>query len=170
MSQAVTKTIDQLMQANEAHHRQIEEAEVVIRDLRASEAAHSDGPRQGGRHRILVVDDNRDSADSLAMLLKVMGHEVSTAYGGEEAVEAGAAFVPDVVLLDIAMPTLNGYETCLLIREQPWGKAAFLIALTGWGQAGDRLRSEQTGFDAHMVKPADAALLLKTLAARPAPG
>ena len=120
------------------------------------------------KHRILVVDDNRDSADSLAMLLKVMGHEVNTAYDGEDALEAGAAFDPDVVLLDIAMPKLNGYETCMLIREQPWGKAAFLIALTGWGQAGDRLRSEQTGFDAHMVKPADATVLLKTLAGRPA--
>jgi signal transduction histidine kinase/ActR/RegA family two-component response regulator len=119
------------------------------------------------KYRILVVDDNRDSADSLAMLLKIMGNEVSTSYDGQQAVEAGAVFRPDVVLLDIAMPKLNGYETCHLIRAQPWGKGVFLVALTGWGQEEDRRRSERTGFDDHMVKPVDAAALLKSLAGRP---
>lgn len=118
-------------------------------------------------YRILVVDDNQDSADSLAVLLRLMGNEVRTVYDGEEAFEVGEEFRPDVVLLDIAMPKLNGYETCLLIRQQPWGKAAFLISVTGWSRAEDRQRSEESGFDHHMVKPVDPASLLKSVTARP---
>ena len=85
------------------------------------EAGERAGPA-AGRRRILVVDDNRDAADSLAMMLRLMGHEVRTAHDGLEAVEAAAAFRPDVVLLDIGMPRLNGYDACRRIREQPWGK------------------------------------------------
>jgi len=114
--------------------------------------------------RILIVDDNQDSADSLAMLLEIMGNEVRTAYDGEQAVEAAEAIRPDVVLLDIGMPKLNGYDACRRIREQPWGKGMFLIALTGWGQEEDRRRTEEAGFDRHMVKPADAAVLMKLVA------
>ena len=116
------------------------------------------------RCRILIVDDNHDSADSLAMLLQIMGHEVGTAYDGEEAVEAAGALQPDVVLLDIGMPKLNGYDACRRIREQPWGKGMFLIALTGWGQEEDRRRTEEAGFNHHMVKPVDPAALMKLLA------
>jgi PAS domain S-box-containing protein len=113
--------------------------------------------------RILVVDDNHDSADSLAMLLQIMGNEVGTAYDGEQAVEAAEAIRPDVALLDIGMPKLNGYETCRRIREQPWGQGMFLIALTGWGQAEDRRRAEAAGFNLHMVKPVDPEFLMKLL-------
>ncbi|HEY7313938.1 MAG TPA: ATP-binding protein [Gemmataceae bacterium] len=113
--------------------------------------------------RILIVDDNRDSADSLAVLLKVMGNEVGTAYDGEQAVEAAATLRPDVVLLDIGMPKVNGYEACRRIRQQPWGQGMFLIALTGWGQEEDRRRTEQAGFDRHMVKPVEPAALMKLL-------
>ena len=91
--------------------------------------------------RILVVDDNRDAADSLAMLLQMMGNEIRTAYDGAEAVVAAAEFRPDVVLLDIGLPKLNGYEACRRIREQPGARRMVLIAQTGWGQEEDRQRS-----------------------------
>lgn len=107
------------------------------------------------QHRILVVDDNWDSADSLAMLLRLSGHEVDTAHDGLEAVEAAATFHPDVILLDIGLPRLNGYEAARQIREQRRDKGLVMVALTGWGQEEDRRRSEEYGFDAHMVKPVD---------------
>ncbi|MGH8468864.1 MAG: ATP-binding protein [Gammaproteobacteria bacterium] len=114
--------------------------------------------------RILVVDDNRDSAESLAMLLNLMGNETHTAYDGLEAVEAAATVRPDVILLDIGLPKLNGYEACRRIREQPWGKNMVLVALTGWGQEEDRRKSREAGFDGHIVKPVDHAALTKLLA------
>jgi signal transduction histidine kinase/PAS domain-containing protein/ActR/RegA family two-component response regulator len=114
--------------------------------------------------RILVVDDNRDSATSLAMLLKLTGNETHTAYDGEEAVEAAATFRPDVVLLDIGLPKLNGYEAGRRIREQRWSKGIVLVAVTGWGQEEDRQRSRDAGFDGHLVKPVDLAALETLLA------
>ena len=114
--------------------------------------------------RILVVDDNRDSAESLAELLELIGNRTHAAYDGLEAVEAAEAFRPDVVLLDIGLPKLNGYEAARKIRERPWGKNVVLVALTGWGQEEDRQKSREAGFDAHMVKPVDFAALKKLLA------
>ena len=113
--------------------------------------------------RILVVDDNRDSAGSLAMLLRLTGNEVHTAHDGLEAVEAAEVFRPDVVLLDIGLPKLNGYEAGRRIREQQ-GKGVVLIALTGWGQEEDRRRSKEAGFDYHMTKPVELDDLQKLLA------
>jgi CheY-like chemotaxis protein/two-component sensor histidine kinase len=113
--------------------------------------------------RILVVDDNRDSADSLAMLLRIMGNDVHTAHDGLEAVGAAAVFQPDVVLLDIGLPKLNGYEAGRRIREQQ-GKGVVLIALTGWGQEEDRRRSKEAGFDHHLTKPVELDALQKLLA------
>ncbi len=121
-------------------------------------------PTPTAARRILLVDDNRDSAESLAMLLTLAGNETHTAHDGLEAVEAAAAFRPDVVLLDIGLPKLNGYEACRRIREQPWGKTMVLVAVTGWGQEEDRRKSKDAGFDAHMVKPVDYAALMKLLA------
>ena len=95
--------------------------------------------------RILVVDDNVDSADTLTQLLTILGHETGTAYDGEAAIAAADAMRPNVVLLDIGMPKLNGYEACRRIREQEWGKSIFLVALTGWGQAEDRARTREAG-------------------------
>ena len=115
--------------------------------------------------RILVVDDNRDAAASLAMLLKITGNETHTANDGLEAVEAVATFRPEMVLLDIGLPKLNGYEACRRIREQPSGKNIVIVALTGWGQEEDREKSRNAGFDGHMVKPVDFAALTKLLAA-----
>jgi CheY-like chemotaxis protein len=114
--------------------------------------------------RILVVDDNRDSAESLAMLLEVHGHQTFRAHDGLEAVEAATRLQPDVILLDIGLPTLNGYETARRIRERRGGKRPMLVALTGWGQEEDRRRSEEAGFDAYMVKPVDYRALEKMLA------
>jgi CheY-like chemotaxis protein len=112
----------------------------------------------------LIVDDNRDSADSLGSMLRIMGNDTRIAYDGEAAVEAATAFRPDLILLDIGLPKLNGYEVCRRIRDQPWGKGMVLIALTGWGQEDDIRRSQQAGFDHHMVKPVEPNALTKLLA------
>ncbi len=116
------------------------------------------------KRRILVAEDNQDTADSLAMLLRVAGHEVHAVHDGQEAVEAAQWFRPDVILLDIGMPKLNGYDACRLIREQPGGRNVVLVALTGWGQDEDRRRSQEAGFDEHLVKPVEPADLEKLLA------
>ncbi len=113
--------------------------------------------------RILIVDDNRDSADSLAMMLKMMGHETSAVYDGEEAVSAASAFTPDVILLDIGLPKLNGYEACRRIRKLEPGKDMVIVAQTGWGQEEDRQRTHEAGFDHHFVKPVDPQALMKLL-------
>jgi len=114
--------------------------------------------------RILIVDDNKDGADSLAMVLKMMGNDARTAYDGKEGVELAGEFRPEVVLFDIGMPKLNGYEACRLIRKEPWGRKVIVIAVTGWGQDDDRQRSHDAGFDHHMVKPVDPQALMKMLA------
>jgi CheY-like chemotaxis protein len=103
--------------------------------------------------RILVVDDNRDSADSLARLLELMGHQTTIAYDGPSAVDSAESFRPEVALLDVGLPGIDGYEVCRRIRAQEWGKDIVLIAATGWGQPEDRRRSREAGFDHHMVKP-----------------
>ena len=114
--------------------------------------------------RILVVDDNRDGADSLAEMLKMVGNDTRTAYDGQAGVDAAGEFRPDVILLDIGLPKLNGYEACRRIRNEPWGAGVVLIALTGWGQDEDRRRSHEAGFDRHLVKPVDPQALMKLLA------
>lgn len=114
--------------------------------------------------RILVADDNQDAATSLALLLKIMGHETRTAHDGREALDVAAVFRPDVTLLDIGMPKLNGYDVCRRIRQQAWGKGMLLIALTGWGQEDDKRQALEAGFDHHMTKPVDPAALEKLLA------
>jgi len=116
------------------------------------------------KRRILVVDDNMDSAESLAMLLTLAGNETHAAFDGLEAVEAAATFRPDVILLDIGLPELNGYDVARQIREQPWGQKMVLVALTGWGQEDDRRRAQEAGFNHHFTKPVDPAALKKLLA------
>ena len=113
--------------------------------------------------RILVVDDNHDSALSLAMMLSIMGHETRTAHDGEAALTIAESFLPDVVLLDIGLPKLNGYEVAQRIRENAWGHSMFLIAVTGWGQEEDRQRSSEVGLNVHMVKPVEPAALERLL-------
>ena len=134
---------------------------------------HMADPNPAGAHpvtpaprplRILVVDDNQDSAMSMAMMLSIMGHETRTAHDGESAVEAAESFLPEVVLLDIGLPKLNGYEVAQRIRERAWGASMFLIAVTGWGQEEDRQRSSEVGLNVHMVKPVEPAALERLFA------
>ncbi|KQT07687.1 ATP-binding response regulator [Ramlibacter sp. Leaf400] len=109
--------------------------------------------------RIVVADDNVDAAETLAALLSEMGHEVREVNDGEAAVQAAAAFDPHLVLLDIGMPKLTGYEACAQIRRQPGGDRRLMVAVTGWGQPQDLQRSQDAGFDRHLVKPIDPQVL-----------
>jgi CheY-like chemotaxis protein len=140
-------------------------ADNPMADVNSTTAANvTSAPR---RFRILVVDDNHDSALSLAMMLSIMGHETRTAHDGETAVDTAEQFLPEVVLLDIGLPKLNGYEVAQRIRDHAWGRAMFLIAVTGWGQEEDRQRSSEVGLNVHMVKPVEPAALEKLLAGLP---
>jgi len=116
--------------------------------------------------RILVVDDNRDSAETLSMLLELMGNEISVAYDGEQALVIANEVKPDVVLLDIGLPMMNGYEVARRIRQEPWGGNPILVAITGWGQTEDKDLSRESGFDHHLVKPVDHDHLLKLIQKR----
>jgi PAS domain S-box-containing protein len=117
-------------------------------------AGHADiGPRAMTKRRVLVVDDLRDNADSLSLVLQAMGHEVQVAYDGEQALLAAEQFRPDVALVDLGMPNVDGYEVCRRIRARPWGHTVLLVAQTGWGQEFDRRRTAEAGFDHHLVKP-----------------
>jgi signal transduction histidine kinase/ActR/RegA family two-component response regulator len=128
----------------------------------------TDAPEQSGgtapKRRVLIVDDNRDAAASMAMILELMGHEVETAHDGLAALEAAAAFRPDVMLLDIGLPKLNGYEVARSLRQQPWGEQVILIAVTGWGQEEDKRRALEAGCNYHLTKPIDPDGLEKLLA------
>jgi len=126
-------------------------------------------PLTGSALRILIVDDNRDGADSLSHMLQLMGNDTRTAYDGVEAVDAAGNFRPDVVLLDIGLPRLNGYDACRRIRGQSWADNVVIFAMTGWGQEEDRRRSHDAGFDHHMVKPVEPKTLMSMLAALPRP-
>jgi len=126
-----------------------------------------DGPAPAKAQRVLVADDNRDAADSLAFMLRVAGHDVRIAYDGQQALDLAETFRPSLALVDIGMPRLNGYETARRLREKSYGADLTLIALTGWGQPDDRNRSLAAGFDHHVVKPIDPPLLERLLAAPP---
>jgi len=113
--------------------------------------------------RILVVDDNRDSATTLALLLKMTGNETKTAFDGMEAIVITETFKPDVILLDIGLPKMNGHDTCRAIRQKSWGKDILILALTGWGQEEDRRKTAEAGFNNHLVKPVDHIALSKLI-------
>src|SRR5262249_6901807 len=121
------------------------------------------------RRRILVVDDNADAARSQAMLFELEGHEVRSAYDGPQAMGLAASLRRDIALLDIGVPSLDGYGVARWIRSQPWGAAIELVAVTGWGQEQDRRRTHQAGFNAHLVKPVAPEVVLQLLAGLPAP-
>jgi PAS domain S-box-containing protein len=152
-------------------------SEFVVRLPAAAEAQKASASEQpapvGGSssvsptaHRILVVDDNRDSAASLAALLDIAGHETLTAHDGPGAIDAAESFRPDVVLLDLGLPKMDGYAVCRTLRRQPWGQDIILLALTGWGQEEDRRKSRDAGFDDHLVKPVDHTTILELVASR----
>ena len=117
----------------------------------------------GARRRILVVDDNRDAADTLASMLDVMGHDVRVAYSGRSAIATADAFRPALIFMDIGMADVNGYETTRRIRARPWARETRVIALTGWGQESDRARSRAAGCDDHLIKPVEIAAVEKLL-------
>jgi PAS domain S-box-containing protein len=127
-------------------------------------AAHEVGARPAARRKILVVDDNRDSATSLAAMLAMMGNETRSACDGIEAIEVAASFVPDVILLDIGMPRLNGYEACRRLRMRAELQHVVIVACTGWGQEDDKKTAAAAGFNFHLTKPVDPAALEKLLA------
>jgi CheY-like chemotaxis protein len=110
-------------------------------------------PLPGTAKRVLVVDDNQDAAEMLAVLLTAWGLQTRVAYDGPSALTIAQDFEPAVALLDIGLPGLDGYDTARRMRQQPWGRTALLVAVTGWGQAADLARSREAGFDHHLVKP-----------------
>ena len=116
------------------------------------------------RRRILVADDNRDAADSLAYMLRIGGHDVRTAYDGQQALDVAQTFLPSLALLDLGMPRVNGYDAARRLRQSEHGRDMLLIALTGWGQPDDRNRSLAAGFDHHLVKPVDPSMLERLVA------
>ncbi|MDC0936818.1 PAS domain S-box protein [Pirellulales bacterium] len=113
--------------------------------------------------QVLVVDDNRAAADMLRIILEKLGGKIRTAGDGREAIQLAESFRPDIVLMDLGMPTMNGYEAARHIRRQSWGKEMLLVALTGWGQDEDRRKTSEAGFDFHVVKPVELATLLELL-------
>jgi CheY-like chemotaxis protein len=113
--------------------------------------------------RVLIADDNHDAAVSLSMLLQAMGHDTRVVHDGVEALEEAEIFRPDIVLLDIGMPRLDGYETARRLASQPWAAATQIVAVTGWGQETDRQRAKDAGFHRHLVKPVDLDALREVM-------
>lgn len=115
------------------------------------------------QRKVLIVDDNHDAARLLSLIVKMLGNEIRLAGNGEEAIQVAAEFNPEVILMDIGMPRMNGYEAARRIRQEPWGQSMMLVALTGWGQDEDKQRTREAGFDFHLVKPAEPAELQRLL-------
>jgi PAS domain S-box-containing protein len=127
-------------------------------------------PQKAPAKRVLVVDDNVDAADTLGMLMRSLGHEAKVVYDGMQALQAAEEFRPDVVLLDIGLPGINGYEVARRLRSRKGGQSAKIIAITGWGQDADRARAREAGFDVHLVKPVNEAALQHLVEANGNPG
>jgi PAS domain S-box-containing protein len=137
---------------------------IYTEETRENETADAEHQPKLNSHRVLVVDDNVDGAESLALLLQLEGHETMMAHDGQEAVAIAEATRPEAVILDIGLPGMHGYVACVAIRKKPWGREVVLVAVTGWGQEEDKNRSKEAGFDAHVVKPVDHVALIKLLA------
>ena len=120
-------------------------------------------PAAGRRRRILVVDDNRDAANALQMFLKILKHDTRVAFSGQQAIDVAEDFHPDMILMDIGMPEMDGFEAARRMRERPWSANTQMVALTGWGQDEDRRRSRESGFDHHFTKPLNTDALLSLL-------
>lgn len=137
------------------------------------QASRSTGASRNGRAaapvKVLVVDDDRDSVEMLKILLDMNGGATHVAYDGAEAVKLAEALRPEIILLDIGLPKIDGYEACRRIRQQDWGRHMLVVALTGRGHDDDRAMSQRSGFDMHLVKPVEPELLLTVLAATPRP-
>ena len=142
---------------------------ITVRATPTGGSVEDDSATPTARRRILVVDDNVDSANTMAQLLEVLGNDVRTAHDGEAAIAVAAQLRPDLVIMDLGMPRLNGYEAARRIREQPWGARIVMVALTGWGHADAVEASVHAGFDHHLVKPVDIGALAQLLAGEPPP-
>ena len=125
--------------------------------------AGSNGVNRDTARRILVVDDNTDAAALLAVLLRLEGHEVQTAANGGEALDIAEQFRPEIVIMDLDMPGVDGLEASRRLRARPWGKTVLIAALTGWGRESDRLRAREAGVDLHFLKPVDTEQLMEAL-------
>jgi CheY-like chemotaxis protein len=119
------------------------------------------------RRRVLVVDDNRDAADTLGILLEYLGADAHVVHSGEMALQCLSSFKPSAILLDLGMPGMDGIEVARRLRQEPEGREVVLIALTGWGQEDDRRRTKEAGFNHHLVKPIDLSVLQELLASVP---
>lgn len=136
----------------------------VLNDLESDVSFPSKAVQLAPSRKVLVVDDNKTAADMLSMMVALLGNEVRTAYDGVQGFDAAAEFLPDMVLMDLGMPKLNGYDAARMIRKHAWGKSMLLVALTGWGQESDKSRTKDAGFDHHLVKPAEPSALENLLA------
>jgi signal transduction histidine kinase/CheY-like chemotaxis protein/uncharacterized membrane protein len=128
------------------------------------QVASAAAARVAAQRRVLVVDDNVDAAESLRLVMEMHGHAVRSAFDGETALGIAAEFRPDIVFLDLGMPHMDGFAVCRRLRGESWGREVVLVALTGWGQDGDRERTAQAGFDHHVVKPADPVIVQQLIA------
>jgi CheY-like chemotaxis protein len=126
-------------------------------------ATTATAPAQTQKRRVLIADDNRDAADSISMLLQMAGHEVTVAYDGQQALESIETLRPEIALLDIGMPGLDGFEVARRVRLDARILNTLLIAVTGWGQASDKARALAAGFDLHFTKPVEPATLIELL-------
>ncbi len=117
-----------------------------------------------GKCKVLVVDDNVDGAVTLSVILKHLGHSVRITHDGNSALAVGQEFVPDLILMDIGMPGMDGYETCERMRNETWSSKVRIVALTGWGQEEDKRKARRAGFDLHLVKPVDRKTLMEVIA------
>jgi CheY-like chemotaxis protein len=151
----MVRLVDDLLDAT----RRTGKSQTAANDPAVDDAAPSD------RCRVLIAEDDVAIADSMSTMLRMMGHEVQAVADGEQALDTAARWRPDVILLDIGMPRLDGYDTARQIREHSWGKHIALIALTGWGHADDRKKALTAGFDQHFAKPVDPKDLAQYLAA-----
>ncbi len=142
----------------------------VLDDCHSDPLSDQDGGHASSaapKRRVLVVDDNKDGAAMLSMVVKMLGNDVRTAHDGQEAIEVAQDFRPDVIIMDLGMPRMNGYEAARHLRDQPWGRGITLVALTGWGQEEDKQRTRAAGFDHHLTKPADPSELKRLFASTP---
>lgn len=131
---------------------------------RSSAASRDDGPHEGrAPTRVLIADDNEDAGETLAMMLRMLGHEVRTATNGQDAISQCEVFQPALVCLDLGMPVLDGLGAARAMRQHPWGRRALLVAMTGCGQEEDRRKTQDACFDIHLVKPVDPMEIIRLL-------
>jgi len=145
--------------------RKTRQQPILLHKITGSDSSRDKVQRTSAPRRILVVDDNTDGVASLSMLLTMIGHETATAFDGLGAISVAQEFEPHIVLLDLDLPKLNGYEACRRIRSEEWGKTMMLVAVTGHAGEEERMKSLEAGFDMHLVKPVNAETLMAVLAA-----